>query len=256
MLKEERLKEITTMLHINGKVEVSNLCRIFNVTEMTIRRDLNDLVERQIAVRSHGGAILAPDSTLNETPYELRISHHLAQKEAIAHSALSFIHDGDRIFFDSSTTAYCLARRIPSTQKLLAVTDTLTTAVELNARTSVKVVCLGGELKKTTGSCTGAFAESMLKTMHFNTAFLGLPRISADGTLSTSSTSELAIKRTVIERADQVILLVDSSKLGSPDFLEIGHLSQTNVLITDDKMPQDFIRYCQSQNVQTVIAQV
>ena len=68
MLKDERLKEIETMLQTNGKVEVGNLCRIFNVTEMTIRRDLNDLVARNLAVRSHGGAVAAPDPKVNERP--------------------------------------------------------------------------------------------------------------------------------------------------------------------------------------------
>lgn len=254
VLKEERLKEITAMLQTNGRVEVANLCRIFNVTEMTIRRDLSDLVDQQIAVRSHGGAILTPDTVLTERPYELRISHNLAEKEAIAREALAFIHDGDRIFFDSSTSAYCLARLIGNAQNFLAVTDTLTTAIELNARTNVKVVCLGGELKKTTGSCTGAFSDSMMKTMHFNTAFIGLPRISADGTLSTSSMSELTIKRTAIDRSNQVVILADSSKLGDSDFLEIGHLSEIDVLITDEKIPPEFVQYCRAQNVQTIVA--
>ena len=195
MLKDERLKEIETMLQTNGKVEVGNLCRIFNVTEMTIRRDLNDLVARNLAVR---------------------------EKEAIAREALQFIGDGDRVFFDSSTTVYCLARLISNTQKFLAVTDTLSTAMELNARTSLRVVCLGGELKKTTGSCTGTFAEQMLKSMYFNTVFIGLPRISKTGVLSTSSMSELSIKRAAIDHASQVIVLADSSKIGEPDFLAIG----------------------------------
>ncbi len=148
MLKDERLKEIETMLQTNGKVEVGNLCRIFNVTEMTIRRDLNDLVARNLAVRSHGGAVAAPDTMLTERPYEIRITRNLREKEAIAREALQFIGDGDRVFFDSSTTVYCLARLISNTQKFLAVTDTLSTAMELNARTSLRVVCLGGELKK------------------------------------------------------------------------------------------------------------
>ena len=77
--------------------------------------------------------------------------------------------------------------------------------MELNARTSLRVVCLGGELKKTTGSCTGTFAEQMLKSMYFNTVFIGLPRISKTGVLSTSSMSELSIKRAAIDHASQVI---------------------------------------------------
>ena len=261
MLKDERLKEIETMLQTNGKVEVGNLCRIFNVTEMTIRRDLNDLVARNLAVGRPRGAGGAPGTKRDRTPQaktqtrQIRITRNLREKEAIAREALQFIGDGDRVFFDSSTTVYCLARLISNTQKFLAVTDTLSTAMELNARTSLRVVCLGGELKKTTGSCTGTFAEQMLKSMYFNTVFIGLPRISKTGVLSTSSMSELSIKRAAIDHASQVIVLADSSKIGEPDFLAIGNLSEVDVLITDSKIPADFVRYCESIGVRTIIAQ-
>lgn len=257
VLKDERLQQITDMLKTNGKVEVSNLCRLFNVTEMTIRRDLGELADKKVAIRSHGGAILTPDNILSESPYEIRITHKLKEKQAIAKEALPFIKDGDRVFFDSSTTVYCLARLVNNAQKFLAVTDTLSTALELNARTDLKVVCLGGELKKTTGSCTGIFAENMLDTMHLNTAFIGLPNISPQGILSTSSTSELAIKRIILSHTDRVIVLADSSKLGPADFLSIGHLSEVSVLISDTGLPRDFVDYCNGlKNVQLLLVPV
>ena len=118
-----------------------------------------------------------------------------------------------------------------------------------------RVVCVGVVFKHTTGSCTGTFAEQMLKSMYFNTVFIGLPRISKTGVLSTSSMSELSIKRAAIDHASQVIVLADSSKIGEPDFLAIGNLSEVDVLITDSKIPADFVRYCESIGVRTIIAQ-
>ena len=126
---------------------------------------------------------------------------------------MPLIPNGARLFFDSSTTVYCLARCLANTQNLLVVTDTLTTALELNSRTNIHVMCLGGELQKNTNSCSGIFAENMLQSMRFDYAFIGLYGISADGYLSTPSTSEFSLKRTVIEHSAHTVVLIDSSKL-------------------------------------------
>ena len=256
MLKNERLSQIQTMLNEYGKVEVNNLCRIFNVTEMTIRRDLNELEEKHLAIRSHGGAIAPPDNTLSERPYNMRINSHLKEKEAIAKAALPLIPDGSRIFFDSSTTVYCLARLITNNQNLVIITDTLSTALELNTRTNINVICLGGELQKNTNSCAGMFAEQVLDTMHFDFAFMGLYGISADGSLSTTSTNEFSLKRKVMERSDHIVIMIDNSKLGAPSFLQMGHVSEVQTLITDSDMPKSFIETCRKASVDVIVAPV
>ncbi len=256
MLKTERLNQIEEMLHEYGKVEITDLCRIFNVTDMTIRRDLSDLVQKKIAVRSHGGAILAPNNILSERPYEIRITRNLTEKKAIAKKALPMIHNGDKVFFDSSTSAYCLAQQIPNSLHFVAVTDTLTTALELNARKNVKVICLGGEINKSTGSCTGVFAERTLSAMHFDTAFIGLPNVSMTGILSTESITELSIKKSIIANSEKAVALVDYSKLGKPDFLELGQLSDIDVLVTDSKMSTEFTDLCRSLGVEVIVAEV
>ncbi len=256
MLREERLQQITQMLRLYGKVEVGTLCRAFGVTEMTIRRDLAVLVEQDLAVRSHGGAFLPPTSIFNENPYELRITHNLPEKRAIAREALKLLEDGQRIFFDASTTVLCLARLITNAHNLLVVTDTISTALELNSRHTIKIMCLGGELRKNTGACHGVFAENMLNAMHFNIAFIGVPRISPNGVLTTSSTPELSIKRLAMKNADKVVLMVDHSKLGSPDFLVQGSLEDIDALITDDKMPEAFLNTVRDAGVEVIVAKV
>ncbi|MEY8336940.1 DeoR/GlpR family DNA-binding transcription regulator [Lachnospiraceae bacterium 62-35] len=258
MLKSERLSQIQDMLNQYGKVEVNNLCRIFHVTEMTIRRDLNELEKNHRAIRSHGGAIAPPDNMLSERPYNVRIHSHLREKEAIAAMALPLIPDGSRIFFDSSTTVYCLARLITNAQNLVVVTDTLSTALELNTRTNIHVICLGGELQKNTNSCAGMFAENTLDSMYFDFAFmgLGLHGISEDGTLSTTSTIEFSLKRKVIERTKHVVIMVDSSKLGAPSFLQMGHISEIQTLITDSGIPESFLETCRKANVEVLIAPI
>lgn len=250
MLKEERLQQITQMLGAAGKVEVSQLCRLFGVTEITIRRDLNELEQQGVAVRSHGGALLAEDAVYTEKPYETRAAHMRAQKEAMAKRALPLLQDGAKVFFDSSTTVLALARMMTSEHSLLVVTDTISTALELNTRSKVKVLCIGGELRKTTNSCHGYFAEQMLQGLHFDLAFFSVPRVTPQGRLCTPSAAELPIKKMAMERADKVVLMVDSSKLGPPDLLTQGTLSDIDILFTDDGMDPAFLATCAKLGVQ------
>ncbi|MCT1901894.1 DeoR/GlpR family DNA-binding transcription regulator [Oceanobacillus sojae] len=256
MLREERLKEIERILREKGRVEVGNLSRIFNVTEMTVRRDLDELATQQIAVRSHGGAIIHSDRLLAERPYELRILMNREEKEKIAEAGLSFINDGDKIFIDSSTTGYCLAHSIPNEKRLLIVTGTLSTAVELNNRPNLQVVFIGGDLEKETGSSKGYFAELMINAMNFDIAFIGVPKITPAGILTTSSIDELMIKKAVIKKAKKVIVLVDSSKIGEPDFLELCHISKIDTIITNKGIDEGFLQTCEEEGVEVVLTDV
>lgn len=254
MLREERIREILLILKNNGKVEIPNLCRLFNVTEMTARRDLNHLAKNDLAIRSYGGAISIANDVFSEQPYQIRINYNLKAKEAIAKAALQFIKDKNKLFFDSSTTVYCLARILTNENNLLITTDMLSTAIELNTRKNIEVICLGGELQKNTVSCMGVFAEKMLDNMHFDTCFIGISSISDIGSLSTSSISEFSIKRKVISRSKKVIILADNSKFGKLDFLEISNLKEVDLLITDTDVSKDMIQYCEDNDIKIIIA--
>lgn len=256
MLRAERLLEIEAILGNQGKVEVTTLCRLLSVTEMTIRRDLDDLERRGIAIRTHGGAMVPNEQILTERPYEARILRNPKEKEAIAKSALSLIKDGDRVFFDSSTTVFCLAKQLPNFKKLAVVTDTLETAIEVNNRSNIQVLCLGGELRKNTGSCVGSFTERMLDELHFTICFIGLPKVTMEGILSTSSVGQQQIKRRVIAQSEKVVLMVDGSKLGQAEFFEIEKLSKVDVLITDESMDREFLDFCTAQGIETIIAPI
>ncbi|RHW32839.1 DeoR/GlpR transcriptional regulator [Neobacillus notoginsengisoli] len=256
MLKQERINEILKLLHQNGKVEVNNLVRLFNVTEMTIRRDLNDLFKQNLAVRSYGGATLPPDRILTEKPFELRINKNQREKDAIAELAIPLIEDGMKVFLDSSTTCYSLARKITNDRNFIIITDTISTAMELNTRNNIQVVCLGGELRKNTHSCVGMFAEQMVNSMHFDISFISVPNITVNGTLSSSSIMEASLKRTVIENSSLKVLLVDSSKVGGSDFIKIGDISIVDIVITDSNMSLDFINHCKNKGIEVKIAEI
>lgn len=256
MKRNERLKKIEDLLLQCGKIEVASLCQMFNVSEMTIRRDLTILVEKRKAVRSHGGAILPADSILTERPYNLRYTVRTEQKKAIAKAAITLLDESNIIFFDSSTTAHWIAKLMTDDYSILAVTDTLYTALELNVHPNVRVITLGGETSKTTGSGSGIFAEATLKAMTFDIAFIGAPSIAADGTVSIASTSELSIKRMVIQQSKLRILVADSSKVGDIAFLHLAHISEFDIFITDSGISESFYNYCKQQGIRIIVADV
>lgn len=254
MLKEERQQEIINILNASGYVEVSQLCRLFQVTEMTIRRDLNELAQKKALVRSHGGAILPPDTATNESPYAVRILDNLDAKEAIAREALALVRNGERIYFDSSTSVYCLAKILTNDHNFLAVTDTIYTAMELMARTQIKVVLIGGELQKTTGACTGVFADEMFERMSFDTAFIGVSSVSSDGQITTRSLDEYKAKRCIIQRSKRVYLLADSSKICDNGFLQTCSLKEIEAMITDKKVSTEFRSVCRKEKIRLIVA--
>lgn len=254
MLKEERQQEIINILNASGYVEVSQLCRLFQVTEMTIRRDLNELAQKKALVRSHGGAILPPDTATNEAPYAVRILDNLDAKEAIAREALALVHNGERIYFDSSTSVYCLAKILTNDHNFLAVTDTIYTAMELMARTQIKVVLIGGELQKTTGACTGVFADEMFERMSFDTAFIGVSSVSSDGQITTRSLDEYKAKRCIIQRSKRVYLLADSSKICDNGFLQTCSLKEIEAMITDKGVRPGFKSFCRKEKIRLIVA--
>ncbi|MBR0161583.1 MAG: DeoR/GlpR transcriptional regulator [Oscillospiraceae bacterium] len=254
MMKEERQQAILNILNSSGFVEVSQLCRVFDVTEMTIRRDLNELAAKKRVIRSHGGAILPAGSSTGEDPYAVRIMDNLDRKEAIARAALRFVQNGEKVFFDSSTSAYCLARKLTNEHSFVAVTDTIYTAMELMTRTGIKVICIGGELNKSTGACTGVFAEDMYERMVFDTAFIGVSQITVDGQITTKSVDEYKSKRQIMHRSKRTILLADSSKIGDSGFLQTASLRDLYAMVTDDGVSPEFVSNCRKHGHRLIIA--
>lgn len=256
MLKQTRLEQIVKLLNSNGSVEINQLCRLFNVTEMTIRRDLDELTKKGNVTRTYGGAILSEDNILVEKPFETRMGSNYEQKHAIAKEALPMLEDGSKIFFNSSSTIFSLANNIDNTHRLVIVTDAINIANELNTRTNVSVIQLGGEVRKNTVSCIGYFAEEMLKQFRFDAAFIGINAIDNEGNLYCRSIYEMGIYKNVFASSKKIIVLADSTKLGHQDFTYVGKINEIDTLITDSNIPEDLLKRYREMDVNIVVAQL
>ncbi len=246
MLKEERQKQIVDILRSKGFITVEELCRMFDVTNMTIRRDLDELERKQMLVRSHGGAMLADNDVLVENPFQIRMKSNVKSKMDIAAAAAGMLSDGQKIFIGSGTTTFCMSQKIDNSKKLIVVTDAVNIASVLLNRSSVSVLQIGGEVRSNTFSVTGAFAESMIRKFRFKNAYIGVTGIGVNGQIYVGSVVQLGIYQSVIESSDSVTILADSRKFGIEDFVSIGSLSEKFTLITNSNIHKSFIETCKN----------
>jgi DeoR family transcriptional regulator, fructose operon transcriptional repressor len=254
MLKIERQKNIMTLLQTKGSVTVDQLTRIFNVTDMTIRRDLEELSDQHQIIKTHGGATLAGKNVMAENPFELRINLNMQQKVEIAHAALELIEDGQKIFFDSGTSTFLLAKILDNSKNLIVVTNAINIATELNLRNNIKVMPIGGELRKNTYSCTGYFAEQMIRQIKVDMAFVGVSGIGIDGELYNQNVIELGIKEAIVKSAKRCIVLADHSKLGVEEFVSYSNLRYAEYLITDSLASEKILQNYRELGIKIKIA--
>jgi DeoR/GlpR family transcriptional regulator of sugar metabolism len=223
---------ILEMLHEDGNVKVVNLSKIFKVSEVTIRQDLEKLEAEGVVLREHGGAYL---KSISSQVRSFTLSHleNMEQKQLIAKKGAEFVHDGDTIILDSGTTTTELARQLLERKDLTVITNALNIALMLGSEPSITVIMTGGEFKAPTLSLTGEKAAAFFSNLHVDKLFLATAGISLKAGLTYPSISDLVVKKAMIDAAEEVYLLADSSKIGKSSLASLGALSLVDFLITD-----------------------
>ncbi len=239
MMKHLRHEKILALLQAEKSVEVTNLCKIYDVTEMTIRRDLDELASRGQVVRTHGGAVLPGFSQIQEAPFDVRIASHMDEKNAIAEEACKFMIPGEKIFMNSSSTVFCLARKLDNEKHYLIASEATNIANELNTRQNIAVIQIGGELRKNTISCVGFYAEQMIRSFTFDTAFIGINGLDSEGFLYCGSMQERGVYQAIFDSSRRIIVLADSTKMGRTDFARIGTIEKVDLVITDKNIDRE-----------------
>ncbi len=255
MLKEQRQSRIRTMIRQNGEVETNSLCRLFGVTEMTIRRDLDKLASEDGIIRTRGGAMLADTQLLIETSFDRRITAHKDRKSAIARQALGMIRDGHAVFIDSGTTGYMLAQMLPPGLHAVVVTNAINIAAELLSRPHLKTVMIGGELQPGTISCRGTVAEETLSRFHIDVAFIGTNAVSADGELYIGSVTESGFKKTILRVSGRKYVIADSSKFGRFSLCRFATVRDVDGVITDSAVGADMAAALADSGASLIVAE-
>ena len=223
------------LLNAQGYCTVSEMSRILNVSPMTIRRDLHILAEKQLIQTRYGGAqILAPG--LVEPSFDVRTHEHLEQKQAIGEKAVElFVEQGDVIGIDSGSTMVGLASALPDIP-LTIVTHSLAVANIAARNEQCQLLLLGGVLQHRSGSFYDPHAIASLQKLNINKLFLAAAGMLIPDGLSTGDLPDAEVKRALIKSSRQIILCMDSSKIGQSFLAYYASLDVINTLITDDKI--------------------
>jgi DeoR/GlpR family transcriptional regulator of sugar metabolism len=229
-----RTERIAAMLGGRDGISVAELAETFDVTAMTIRRDLDALAREGRVTRTHGGAILAaPGAATFE--FEGRRLSHPAEKRVIARAAAELIEPGMTVILDTGTTTLEVARLLGGIPDLTVVTSSLAIASALFAVPGIELTLLGGTVNRNSPDLSGALTIENLKAFHVDMALVGADGADRDG-YSTSSMSIAQVSRAIIGSADRRILLADSSKFGTPAFVRIAKWDALDHVVVDDQL--------------------
>ena len=249
MLVAERYEKIVQLVSERGSIRVSELSELCQVTEETIRRDLDRLEQAGRLRRSHGGAVSVKDQLQQpETPYTEREIIHADEKKRIAEEAIKRIQPKDRILLDASTTAWYMASMLPDFP-LTVLTNSIKVATELSSREKIEVISTGGILAKRSLSFVGPLAERSLDAYHVDKVFFSCKGVHLERGVSESNELQARIKQKMAGMADQVILLADSSKFGIQAFTHVADLHQVDAIITDRRISPDTLNQLIERNI-------
>jgi DeoR family transcriptional regulator of aga operon len=228
----DRHKHILDKLDLNGFVTVNDLSQEFNVSLVTIRKDLKLLEERNLLFRSHGRAIPA-DPYVAEHPVNIKERVHATEKRRIAIEAGSNLETNESIIIASGTSVIEFAKHIKKTEGLTVLTASLDTALILSENPNIDVIQLGGTIRRSSSSVVGPISEKMLSELTFSKLFLGVDGIDIEYGLTTTNIMEASLNKQMIKAAQKIIILADSSKFGKKGFGRICGIEDVDQIITD-----------------------
>lgn len=197
----------------DGELTVKELADKLFISEPTVRRDILIMEEKDIITRRRGVVTLKINSADTRIPLFIRNMENQKEKREIAIKAVSHIKDGNSIFLDASTTAFCMIPYLTDFKNLFVITNGAKTALEL-ASLGIKTICTGGELTLESLSYVGPDAEDVLKRYNANLAFFSCRGISDDGVVTDNSIFENSMRKIMMKNSDKSFLLCDKSKFG------------------------------------------
>lgn len=255
MQKRDRKNFVLKRLEEKREVTVSELSEAFGLSEVSIRKMLDELEREGLIRRTWGGAVSVAGAA-GESSYDEKAVRHLAEKRAIAELACGLITEGDALYLDSGTTSLQLAYQLASGEKgkLFVCTNAVNIAMALRPSEDIEVVLVGGEFHPKLMACTGTMAREALSRFYFDKAFITGRNFSLERGFTTPNMQEAEIKRAVLASSREVYMLADSSKYGSDSLALIAPIAQMRTLITDWHMSQEGLEELEMAGVRVLCA--
>jgi DeoR/GlpR family transcriptional regulator of sugar metabolism len=255
--KDERQRIIVELVTEHGEVSTAELCERFDVSEMTIRRDLRELDQRNLLRRVFGGA----ESSLGrsyEPPYDVRLDRNREAKQAIGRKAAELISSGDSVAFDVGTTTLEIVRALRAAHGLTVLTSSLPIANELASCFSldadVRLIITGGIVRSRELSLIGDIAKWTYQHFQVDKAFLGIGGLSLEKGLTEYNLEDASVKHSLLDSAREVIVVADGTKFGRVTFASVAPLSRIDTIVTDRTAPAELVEALRQMNIRVILA--
>jgi DeoR family transcriptional regulator, glycerol-3-phosphate regulon repressor len=252
MFLSDRHAQIIELARESGRVLVDDLAERFAVSPQTIRKDLNDLCDRRLLTRIHGGALFP--SGIENLEYEARRKIAADEKAAIGRAAAAIIPDNASLFINIGTTTEAVGEVLLDHRGLMVITNNINVANKLRVYPGIEVVIAGGVVRGSDGGIVGEAAVDFIRQFKVDFAIIGASAIDPDGALLDFDFREVKVAQAIIANARHVILVADSTKFERTAPVRIGHLSQVDTFVTDRCDEAGIRRICEANDVRLVEA--
>ncbi len=232
MLSVERQQTIVDLVDKNDSIQVADLVKLFDVSEMTIRRDLDILERKGLLRRVHGGAVSSHGRSY-EPPFLLRSTDHSEEKQRIGKAAADLIKKGDSVMLDVGTTTLEIARHLYAHQNLTIITPCFQIAALLAEHPGIRLILTGGILRRSELSMVGHLAERTIQEFYVDKLFVGAGGVDIVTGFTEFNLEDTLVKQAMLRQAKDITAVVDSSKFGQVALTAIAPLKAVNRIITD-----------------------
>ncbi|GAC1398608.1 MAG: DeoR/GlpR family DNA-binding transcription regulator [Ktedonobacteraceae bacterium] len=251
----DRHVQLMGLLKERDYCSIVEMSQLLNVSAMTIRRDLHRLQEKQIVEVTYGGARLIASKRI-EADFAIRAHEHLVEKQAIGKCAAAhFIEEGDVIGLDSGSTTLEIARNLPNFP-LTVVTHSLAAAKVVAQNKMHSLIMLGGVLQHGANCFCGPQAITAIQTLYLNKLFLSTSGLLLPHSLSCDNLPDAEVKQALISSSRQIILCMDSSKVGRAYLARFATLDVLNTLITDNGISDESRESIEQQHIQVITVSI
>lgn len=249
----DRQNRILVLARENGRVDVEKLSATFNVSAQTIRKDLNELCDKQLLQRIHGGAIVG--SGIENVSYEARRLLAPGPKIAIGKAAAALIPDNSSLLINIGTTTEQVAHALHNHRGLLVITNNINAIEIMKNFLGIELIIAGGQVRRSDGGIVGVAAVDFINQFKVDYAVIGVSAIDEDGSLLDYDFSEVRVAQAIIKSARHVILVADTMKLARNAPIRIDHISRINTIVINAALPAKLQEICSKNGVEVVIAE-
>lgn len=256
MMQEVRQASILNILHENGSVKIKDLAKQFNVSIVTVRRDLDKLAADGLVTKVYGGAVMPQRYRAGYLQIlDISVSPHRREKELIGVSAAALVQEGETVLLDIGETVLEVAKNIRNRQNITILTPSVPVLTEM-ASTNLPIYSLGGCMRNREMAFYGSLALYSLSQFCVDKAFIGCAGLTIDHGITDYSSDSAELHTAVAQRAKQSILVTDSSKFERDAFAVIGPIDCVDVIITDSGISSEYAEAIRSRGVELIIVDV